>query len=830
MLRDRDRGWRRFLIAAALCLPPIAHPATVRAQSSALSPPPPPANQTPALEAQPTVNFYLAIPLPQVADKADQLDRKLADISAYLASGRGIIDQNQVIAGEASEIRDRAQHVDSFLAASPDILQLRDEAVFWSGLDAQSGGLRKQLAVRATELQSQIGQLNGEETRWLATQSQIVDDSGIEVVSTRVQQELDAIRNLRSQAQDQLNRALTLQNQLSLTSRRISESLAKLNDAEDEYRGHLFRRDSEPLWNLRAIRHADQPLEVLLRRSGARDYQSAEEFLRAATFGLLSIPLLFVLGLFGAFRLRRYAEGATLSAASQAALAVLAKPYSLALSVTLLVCIPEAGTAPSSIAILLYLIWIGVIFRLTPLLIPDEFRPIVYGLLTLNAVEFLRVGIPLPAMVNRIFFTLILFAAVGMFAWLGRPFRLSQLRLSKLHLQLATGIAVAGGLLTGIALVANVCGFASLARVLGVGTLLSGLYAAGLYCYARVFLLLLALFVESQWSSAFSAEIRQNIEIWGRRGILAIAILFWCTRSQLYVYLFRDSLAEVGFGILDFTFVLGKVEFSIGNILGVILILGIGFLLAKVTSSLLRSLLVAKLPIQRGLPYAISKFVYYALILLVLFAAISKAGVELNKFTVITGALGVGVGFGLQNIVNNFASGLILLFERPIRVGDTVEVNGLIGSVARIGARSSTITTAQGAEVIVPNNNLIANQVVNWTLSSPWRRVEIPVGVAYGSDPEAILKLLVQVAATNPEVMAEPPPVAFFLGFGDSALNFELRFWAHRQDTWFQLKSDVAIAVAHALRQANIEIPFPQRDIHVRGADVSIAKAKAESN
>jgi potassium efflux system protein len=188
---------------------------------------------------------------------------------------------------------------------------------------------------------------------------------------------------------------------------------------------------------------------------------------------------------------------------------------------------------------------------------------------------------------------------------------------------------------------------------------------------------------------------------------------------------------------------------------------------------------------------------------------------------VITGALGVGVGFGLQNIVNNFASGLILLFERPIRVDDVVEVAGLVGTVKRIGARSSTITTGQGAEVIVPNSNLLSNQVINWTLSSPWRRVEIPVGVAYGSDPDAILKLLTSVATENPGVMNEPPPVAYFLGFGDSALNFELRFWSAHQDSWFQLKSDVSIGVARALREANIEIPFPQRDLHLRSSDIS---------
>jgi small-conductance mechanosensitive channel len=186
--------------------------------------------------------------------------------------------------------------------------------------------------------------------------------------------------------------------------------------------------------------------------------------------------------------------------------------------------------------------------------------------------------------------------------------------------------------------------------------------------------------------------------------------------------------------------------------------------------------------------------------------------------TVITGALGIGVGFGLQSVVNNFVCGLLLLFERPIRVGDTVEVAGVIGVVRRIGVRSCTVLTFQGAEVIVPNSNLISNHVTNWTLTSPRRRVDIPVGVAYGTDPERVLALLLEVTSSFPDILHYPKPEAFFLGFGDSALNFEVRFWA-LQDLWFQLKSDVSVAVARALGDAQIEIPFPQRDLHLRSID-----------
>jgi len=267
-----------------------------------------------------------------------------------------------------------------------------------------------------------------------------------------------------------------------------------------------------------------------------------------------------------------------------------------------------------------------------------------------------------------------------------------------------------------------------------------------------------------------------------------------------------------------------EVHFTLGGALSVVLILLLGYFLANAFTFLLRKVVLPKLPLNRGVPYAISTIAYYVLLLLVALAALFATGVELNKFTVLTGALGVGLGFGLQNIVNNFVSGLILLFERPIHVGDTVEVGGLVGIVKRIGARSSTILTFQGAEVIVPNSNLISNQVINWTLSSQWRRVDVLVGVAFGTDPERVIKLLVGVAESHPGVLRERPPMAFFLGFGDSTLRFELRFWSAEQDTWFQLQSDVTVAVAKALKEAGIEIPFPQRDLRLRSIEASVAE------
>jgi small-conductance mechanosensitive channel len=197
---------------------------------------------------------------------------------------------------------------------------------------------------------------------------------------------------------------------------------------------------------------------------------------------------------------------------------------------------------------------------------------------------------------------------------------------------------------------------------------------------------------------------------------------------------------------------------------------------------------------------------------------------------VLTGALGVGVGFGLQNIVNNFVSGLILQFERPIHIGDVLDIDGTTGKVSRIGIRSSTVKTFQGAEVIIPNANFISNKVINWTLSESLRRVELPVGVAYGSDVKMVAKLLEQPATAHESVLTSPAPAVYFKEFGDSSLNFELQFWVMQESNVVKVKSEVALDVMRLLNEAGVEIPFPQRDLRLRSVDATAAATLLSPN
>jgi small-conductance mechanosensitive channel len=221
--------------------------------------------------------------------------------------------------------------------------------------------------------------------------------------------------------------------------------------------------------------------------------------------------------------------------------------------------------------------------------------------------------------------------------------------------------------------------------------------------------------------------------------------------------------------------------------------------------------------LDRSLQYAIAQIVSNLVLVIGIFIVLENTGIHLGALTVFAGAVGVGVGFGLQNIASNFISGLVILAERPIAIGDRVEVSGIVGQVQQIRARSTVIVTNDNISTIVPNTKFIDSPVTNWTYGDRRVRFRIPIGVAYGSDVEKVSQLLIAAGAENPHTLQEPGPSVFFEGFGESALNFELVVWSsdmsHRPRRY---RSDLNFAIERKLREAGIEIPFPQRDLHIR--------------
>ncbi len=268
--------------------------------------------------------------------------------------------------------------------------------------------------------------------------------------------------------------------------------------------------------------------------------------------------------------------------------------------------------------------------------------------------------------------------------------------------------------------------------------------------------------------------------------------------------------------LLSDEWVIGEtLKISLGGILMLILILAITLIISKIIKIIIEDEIAPHSKLPKGVPFAISVTIRYFLVVLGFIMALSAAGIDLGSFGLMAGALGIGIGFGLQNIVNNFFSGLIMVYERPVQVGDTIEVETLMGEVKSIGIRSSKVKTYDGAEVIVPNGNLISNQLINWTLSDNRRRLEVKVGVEYGADPNIVLELLKKVALGHENVLKEPEPLALFEDFGDSSLNFRLLFWVHF-NKGFTTKSDISIGIYNILKENDITIPFPQVDLNVK--------------
>ncbi|MCT4591284.1 MAG: mechanosensitive ion channel [Carboxylicivirga sp.] len=258
-----------------------------------------------------------------------------------------------------------------------------------------------------------------------------------------------------------------------------------------------------------------------------------------------------------------------------------------------------------------------------------------------------------------------------------------------------------------------------------------------------------------------------------------------------------------------------SISFSLGGFIMLILILYLSILLSNMIKVFLEEDILSKTNLGQGLPHTIALLAKYTLITIGITMAISMAGIPTTSLTVLIGAFGVGIGFGLQNIFNNLVSGLILLFERPIKIDDIVEVGQLLGRVKSIGIRSSIVRTFDGAEVIVPNGQLISNEVINWTHSDPIRRHEVFVGVAYGSNVSQVRNILEAQLNSHTDILKDPPPSVLFINMGDSSLDFRLLFWISKVQEGLKIKSDITQMIYDALNKEGIQIPFPQRDIHI---------------
>lgn len=499
------------------------------------------------------------------------------------------------------------------------------------------------------------------------------------------------------------------------------------------------------------------------------------------------------------------------------ALTLLTRPLAISLLITLILTFFIYSDPPIAFKVITFVLLLIPIMILLPALTIKEMNIYIYSLgfifLLMNIMDLTIYGSLLDNLIRIVIALILLFGLSKLL----RTEILNKIFFREFSKKLFNGFFILLSILLIISILAIVVGYYLFGEFIIDGVIWS------LYC----FLLFYAgynvaagfteLLIHSGSLQRFNViqKYHDQISKWLISALYLATILF-LFYVILLIFEIKEPVIKVVISIWEFGFIIGNFNFSLGNVIIFFFTLWVAILISRITRAVLEEDVLNKMKLKRGVPRTISMMVRYTLITIGFLVAVAAAGMELKNLTIIFGALGVGIGFGLQDIINNFISGLILLFERPIQIGDTIQVGELWGNVKQIGIRSSVIRTFSGSEVIVPNGMLISREVTNWTLSDQKRRLEIEVGVAYGTDMENVLEILKKCASDHEQVLDDPAPSAWFTGFGESSLDFKLVFWFGSFDGGLAVKSEVAVTVNKALKEAGITIPFPQHDLYIK--------------
>ncbi|MEO8604972.1 MAG: mechanosensitive ion channel domain-containing protein, partial [bacterium] len=756
------------------------------------------------------------LPLADVATKADEVGVFLQQLDERLAGGAAIDAISSALPTTVQQIVDRAAAGQRALAGNPALREVDSLTTAWRATRDQLNDWIATVTGRVNELEREIGGLDDLRAIWRATHDQAQAEGAPPELIDRTDTVLNALLAARKGIEARRKALLVLQD-------RLVEALASTREPVNQLT--TYRRDT------RLFVANVPPLPVGLRTleswpaawsrvsdSTAAEWREAVAFLSDQGMRLM-LPLLALVTLWLVLRRGRGAAAKWLAEDPSLARAagVFESPLAAALVVSLVVwrwLLPDPPPmVDEGLRALALLPALYILRRLVdPPLVPALWALIVFYF----SDRCCRLLAPQPVFEQALFVVEMLGAALFL-AWLVRSGRLRAVFASASRWAPAadrTARALVGLFL--LAAVAGGLGFMQLARYLQEALVDSSGLAVVLFGVLQV--------LEGLWAFLLRTRLLRRLRMVERHLTLLQArgerFLGWCTfaawalGSLINARVFEPLRHGVD-RVLNAPLALGTLSVSLGAVLAFAVTVWLSFLISRFVRFLLEEDVFPRLSMTRGVPYALSNLVHYAVLFIGFLFALAAMGVDLNKFTLLAGAFGVGIGFGLQNIVNNFVSGLIMLFERPVQVGDVVSLANVYGEVRRIGIRSSTLRTVEGADVIVPNGEFVSGTVTNWTLSDRLRRIDVQVGVAYGSDPEKILALLRAVAGAHAYIVETPKPVALFTAFGDSALNFELRAWTDNFDQWVATRSELAVAINAKLIEAGISVPFPQRDVNV---------------
>ncbi len=766
-----------------------------------------------------------AIPIGEIGAEAEGVEVWAREVESVLRGG--LEDRiRDVLERTASEIAQRQASLDRMPGGPAPGRALSAARAGWQELDAELAAAQHELEGAAGGIERRLREARERSARWSLTAEEARDSGVPPSVLTGLQEVRSRLDRVRERLEQSRNDVLGLENRTRMQRRSVDAGIERVAALRGELRSRLLERDAPPLWSLRPVADARAEARRLVGMLGSLVTEVRDYTLRSRDRLLVQLALIGLLawaGVRGRPTLRR------VCGEREDASDVLTHPVAAGVLAGLAPVRAFNPDAPPGFLALIGAVALAPWLRVLSGVLPTPLRGALRWLAVLVLLDFAREILYSLPLLARVLLILELALGAAVAARLRHPAPMALIAaLGGRGLQRALAVWLRLALLALlVGIPAAVLGYAELANVLAGAPVLGSFIGTLLLVVVLVLLLLLRALVEAGALDRLHL-IRMHHAPVLRSASWALgagAVFAW-----VYILLDFTTLGDplwpwIG-RVLEAPFGYGSVSLTLGGVLAFALAIWGSWLLARFAALVLDTDVFPRVHMPPGIPFALATFTRYAVMFAGFVIALGMIGFSLDRVTILLGALGVGLGFGLQNVVNNFVSGVILLFERPIRVGDRIQLEEIVGDVTRIGMRASRVRTLDGIDLIVPNGDFISTRVANWTLADPARRVSLPVGVAYGTPPRQVLELLGGVARSHPEVLPSPEPEVLFRGFGESSLDFELRVWADSR-LLFRVQSDLAVATYDALERAGITIPFPQRDLHLQSISVDARRALA---
>jgi potassium-dependent mechanosensitive channel len=668
-------------------------------------------------------------------------------------------------------------------------------------------------------LAEDAAQLTRLRAQWDATRSAAAAADMPQALADRVgamQAELAAAEQALSPL---LTRQIELGQRARLVDTRIQAGRDEVTDAIADIDWRLLQRDAPALWALGKFSLAaphqlaamQRGLDIELRF--ATDYAAVWTVHQTITVAVQAVllPLL----LWAAWRSRRPALDAGAGGTQAPHADPLQRPFSAWLLLAALTTLAFKADAPLLTREIILLLAVVPLLRLLPSRILSGLSPWPQIAITLYALNWLCLLVMDNSTLYRLLQLGLAGLTLGAALWLLHAAR-SRSSESAVLPGLLRPLTQTASVLLALGVLAHVVGNVTLGETL-INTVFDAGYFGlllhtGLATLRELLQLLLRLAEQRRLPLPAPATTLLAV---ATKLLGAAALLGWLLYVADSLRLLRPLQAGLA-AVLGYRFEIGEISLSTGDVLVFLVSVFIAFWAARLVRGVLRGRLREAASLPRGAGNSIASLSYYAVLLLGFLMALSAAGFQVSQLALVFGALGVGIGFGLQSIVANFVAGLVLMFERPIQPGDVIEIGDTSGRVRQIGLRATVVRTFEGADVVVPNSTLLSGNLLNWTLFDRSRRVEAKIGVSYDADVSRVLEVLHAAARSTPGAAQDPPPAALFSGYGDSSLDFVVRVWTHDFDTWVTLRGQLLARVVQALREADIVVPYNQLDVNLR--------------